>query len=511
MSYIEGTARNQSFLLPPTIEEWIPAGHPARVIDWFVESLDCDTLGFGSRNEETGRPSYAPQVLLKVLLYGYAQGERSSRVLERRSYEDLAYLWLTGNLHPDYRTIARFRQEHLAALSGLLKETLVLAAEAGVVFAGTLFADGTKLYASANDNEIASKERMARLEQVAAKLVAEATAVDAHEDTQQGEENRYLVNAERLERIKQKLAACHTALAQTTAKKVSLTDREAKFMKHAGGHGMHLSYNGQLSVDGQGLILEAEVVTPVTEEGSMLAERVTAAESNTGVEVHTVVTDSGYYETNAVRELMEQGKTMVVPHPVTVQHARGRAAHFTSTDFTYQPESDTYQCPQQQELRRKWRKRSKGKDYWIYVAEKASCQSCSVRGQCYQGTEKSHWGRRLAILADREFVIKYEQTMAQQQHLLRRRKSIIEPVFGILKSQLRFRRFLLRGLEKVNGEWRLVAAAYNLRKLSKCLVGNPKKPYPGTAIPVRVFKLDLHNYFNTLFPLWHRFAIPALV
>ena len=90
MNYIGGTDRNQYLLLPPVIEEWIPEEHPARVIDWFVESLDFSALGMVAQNEETGRPSYAPQVMLKVLLYGYSRGERSSRVLERRTYEDLA-------------------------------------------------------------------------------------------------------------------------------------------------------------------------------------------------------------------------------------------------------------------------------------------------------------------------------------------------------------------------------------------------------------------------------------
>lgn len=333
MSYIEGTPRNQYLLFPPVVEDWIPPEHPARIIDWFVESVDCIGLGFGPRNEMTGRPSYAPQVMLKILLYGYTEGERSSRILERWTYENVAMFWLTGNLHPDYRTIARFRQEHHSAVLGLLKETLRLYAAVGVVFAGTVFSDGTKVYAHASDNEIASAERIERLEQMAAKMLAEAEAMDALEDGQMGEQNRYLVTPEQLRKIREKITACGAALAATSAKKVSLTDGDAKFMKHAGGHGKHLSYNGQLSVDEQGMILEADVVTKVTEDGNLLQERVAAVEANTGVAVERVVADSGYYETNAVQELMQKGKAVVVPHPVAVQHARGKTRWYTVYDF----------------------------------------------------------------------------------------------------------------------------------------------------------------------------------
>jgi transposase len=498
MNYIVGTNRNQYLLLPPVIEEWIPEEHPARVIDWFVESLDFSGLGMVAQNEETGRPSYAPQVMLKVLLYGYSRGERSSRVLERRTYEDLAYLWLTGNLHPDYRTIARFRQQHLGALTQLLKETLRVYAEVGVVFDGTLFADGTKLYANASDNEVASAERIERLEQIAVKILAEAETVDTTEDTQMGERNRHLLLQEQLAKVKEKIVACRAALATTAAKKVSLTDGDAKFMKHAGGHGKHLSYNGQLSVDDHGVIVEAAVVTKVAEDGELLQERVAAAEANTGQVVERVVADTGYYETTAVQELTAQGKAVVVPHPVAVQRARGKSRYFTGFDFQYLPESDGYRCPGGQVLSFKWRKQQKGKQYLIYVAEKAACQECQYAPQCYRGTESSQWGRRLAVLADRAFVAAYEQTMQQHRELVRRRKSIIEPVFGYLKSQLRFRRFLMRGLEKVTGEWSLMATVYNLRKLTKLLAGKPIHPDAGVAIPVALSKPISSNYFNRI-------------
>jgi len=489
MSYIAGTPRNQGFLFPPMVEEWIPAEHPARMIDWFVESLDCQGLGFGSQNEETGRPSFAPQVMLKILLYGYASGERSSRVLERWTYENVALFWLTGNLHPDYRTIARFRQEHQVSLTGLLKETLRLYAEAGVVFEGTVFSDGTKVYANASDNEIASAERIKRLEHLAAKMVAEAAALDAREEGQMGEQNRYLVPKERLGKIQEKIKTCSAALAATTAKKVSLTDGQAKFMKHAGGHGKHLSYNGQVSVDAHGVILEAAVVTAPGESGALLQERVAAVEANTGSAVERVVADSGYYETNAVQELMDAGKAVVVPHPEAVKRARGKARWYTVFDFHYLAEEKVYQCPAGQRLVFKWHKQSKGKHYLIYVAEKTVCQACPYRERCYRGTATSTWGRRLAVLADREFVAAYEQNMEQHQDLMKRRKCIVEPVFGQFKSRFRFRRFLLRGLEKVNAEWHLLATVYNLKRLSKLFLQKPINPSLGGALSAVLSKL----------------------
>ena len=165
MAYIKGLSKNESLLLPPCVDEWIPENHSARIVELFVNGIEVKELGFVVENEQMGRPSYSPETMLKILLYGYANGERSSRKLERRTYEDLAYIWLTGNQHPDYRTIARFRQKNTKGIKALLKETLKLYGSVGYEFDGVIFSDGTKIYANASDENTINKTKLKELEE----------------------------------------------------------------------------------------------------------------------------------------------------------------------------------------------------------------------------------------------------------------------------------------------------------------------------------------------------------
>ncbi|MEO0069056.1 MAG: transposase [candidate division WOR-3 bacterium] len=174
-------------LFPPQLDEWIPQNHPARVVDLFVDSLDMAALGIRENNQETGRPSYDPKLMMKLLLYGYSQGERSSRKLERLTYENTAYIWLTGNLHPDYRTIARFRQQNISVMRELLKKTLEFYQAVDVALAEVVFADGTKVFANASDDATITEEKIRGLEEVASRILKEAEDVDKDEDRRVGE------------------------------------------------------------------------------------------------------------------------------------------------------------------------------------------------------------------------------------------------------------------------------------------------------------------------------------
>lgn len=468
MPHIESTPRNQYLLFPPIIEDWIPQTHPARIIDLFVESLNTKTLGIEENNDLTGRPNYEPKLLLKIILYGYSNGERSSRVLERKTYEDIAYIWLTGNLHPDYRTIARFRQNNISALKTLLKETLRLYEAVGIDFDSIIFSDGSKVYANANDKNIATLERIQKLEKIAEAILNEAGDLDDKEDQVMGDDNRKLFKVEKLEEIKEKIAKCKEAL-EAGGDKVSLTDKDAGFMKHI-GHGKHLSYNGQLSVAKNGIIVDTDVVTKPSDDGILLKERVKSAEVNLGKEVTKVVADSCFFETVAIKEMMNQGKSCVVPKQTDVKRSRGKNKVFDIKDFKYEKESDGYICPGGKWLKLRSGKKNRGKEYFVYGATKKDCLRCSLRGRCYKGRGGSY-GRSLMVFKDRNFLEEYERVMVMDKGLLAERKSIIEPVIGLIKSHLRFRRFLLRGLEKVKGEWSLIAVVHNLIKIWRIIKG----------------------------------------
>jgi transposase len=185
--------RDQSFLMPPSLDEWLPQDHTARFIDETVELLDLAVI-YDSYVSASGAPPYHPEMMLKLLFYAYSTGVTSSREMEQRCHIDVAFRWLTANSAPDYRSISRFRRRHLVALDDLFTQVFVLCSDAGLVKLGRVALDGTKLRASASRHKAMSYSRLGpRIEQLQAEvaaLLAEAEATDLAEDEEFGEDKR---------------------------------------------------------------------------------------------------------------------------------------------------------------------------------------------------------------------------------------------------------------------------------------------------------------------------------
>jgi transposase len=186
--------QSQSFLLPPSLDDWLPEDHEARFISEVVDTmLDLDCV-YESYTEASGAPPYDPQMMLKLLLFAYSIGVTSSREMERRCHVDVAFRWLSANAAPDYRSISRFRRRHLRAIDVLFVQVLALCAEAGLVRLGRVALDGTKLRASASRHKAMSYDRMGprieELEAQVAAMLAEAEATDLAEDEAFGEDKR---------------------------------------------------------------------------------------------------------------------------------------------------------------------------------------------------------------------------------------------------------------------------------------------------------------------------------
>lgn len=459
MKFIKGTDKNQYSMLPPVLNDWIPEGHPARVVCEFVDSMDIEWRG--SVDKRTGRPSYPPEVMLKILLYGYMTGERSSRVLERKTYDDLGFRWLSEELHPDYRTIARFRQYNGNAIKNLLKETLVLYQEAGYEIKGIVFTDGTKVSANASDHNVASDKRIKQLEEQAARILAEAEQADKEEDDDQGDDNNNFIKKENLEKIRARIAEYKAKQKEAGKKTASMVDGDANFMKHSGNKGIHLSYNAQLSADGNGMITSADVSNRCIDGGELLEENLKQAEKNLDKKIETIVADAGYYETEAIRRLSNNGYRCLVPK-------RGKANN--DSKFVYDSESDEYKCEKGKILERITTKVSRKNRYDVYAAKLDDCVKCELNGKCYTGCGIGRSGRKLAVYEHKGFVLRHLEQLEENRNLYNKRQGVIEPIIGTIKVRHRFRGFLLRGLEKVKIEWNLVVTGFNLMKLWKLKV-----------------------------------------
>jgi len=446
MSNFRPTDRKTGFLMPPSLEEWLPERHLARFIVAVVEGLDLRTMSGSYRG--SGSASYHPAVLLSILVYGYATGVFSSRKLERATYDSVAFRFIAGNEHPDHDTIATFRRRFLKQIEALFVEVLKLAREMGVLKLGTVALDGTKVHANASRHSALSYEHAtkieAQLKSEVADLLAKAEAAD-QADVPDGmsipeelarrearlarlAEARAKLEARAKERFEREQAEYQAKLAERAAKseatgkkpggrppqpptegplasdQINLTDEESRIMPVAGG-GFEQCYNAQAAVAADSLLVVATDVVQAANDKQQLApmvEQLKALPEELG-KTETLLADSGYFSAANVAACETAAITPLI--------ATGREAHHPSLSerFAAAPAAPQNPTPVEAMMHRL----------------------------------KTPEGKQLYGL----------------------RKQVPEPVFGIIKSVLGFRQFLLRGVDYVRGEWSLVTMAWNLKRM----------------------------------------------
>jgi transposase len=422
--------RDQAFLMPPDVRDWVEPGHLAWFVVDAVRELDLAAFYGRYRQDGWGRPAYDPVVMVALVLYAYAKGVRSSREIERRCVEDVAFRVVAANLAPDHATIARFRAQHAEALAALFGQVLALCRRAGMVRAGVVAVDSTKVHANASGLANMTFEELARL------VLEEAAAVDAAEDERYGDKRgdelpedladpktrrarlRELMGE--LEAERQAEQQAREAMLERRAeqerrtghkprgrppveqpkksgqgRRVNLTDPDSRSVKTP--RGFIQGYNAHaVAAEGQ-IIVAADVTTGSGDQGR-LGPLVDAARAELdaigAASPNVVLADAGYWKSAQIQQLMGDGVTVLVPPD----------AHSRTTPMA-------------------------GK-----------------RGGLY-----GQMRRALRTPAGAE--------------LYRRRMTMIEPIFGHTKFNRRADRFQRRGLPAVRAEWRLIAATHNLLKL----------------------------------------------
>jgi transposase len=438
--------RETGFLLPPSVDDWLPERHLARFIVEVIDGLDLSAMSRSYRG--TGSASYHPALLLGILVYGYATGVFSSRKLERATYDSVAFRFIAANDHPDHDTIATFRRRFLKEIEGLFVQVLELAREMGMLKMGTVALDGTKIHANASRHSALSYEHAgkieAQLKAEVAELLARAEAADTAdapdgmsipEELARREarlaklaEARAKLEARARERYEQEAAehqaklAAREASAKASGKKpggrppkppdegarptdqINLTDEESRIMPVAGG-GFDQCYNAQAVVAaGSLLVVAAQVVQAPNDKQQIepMLKRIEALPADLG-KPDTLLADNGYFS--------EANVSLCASARIDPVIALGRQSHYPSLSerFAEAPPAPENPTP---------------------------LEAMSHRLQTPEG-------KRLYAL----------------------RKQIPEPVFGIIKSVMGFRQFLLRGLDKAQGEWSLVTMAWNIKRM----------------------------------------------
>lgn len=473
-----GTSRDQALLLPARVEDYVARDNPVRAIESYVGALDLAKLGFrhADRSVGAGQPPYDPGDLLKLYLYGYLNQVRSSRRLEREATRNLELIWLLKGLTPGYRTIASFRQENWNALKLANRNFVLLARELDLVGGALVAIDGAFFDGNASKGSIKNRKKLA--EQMAAldrAIEAYGTALEANDageavpggDDRGGDGGSGGDIAEKVAALMAKRAQAQADLDRLEASgetQLSRTDPDARLLTKRGQ--TVAGYNVQIAVDDKHkLIVASEVVNDGNDTGQLHAMG-NAARQALGAETLQALADAGYYSGAALKDCEQDGIIAYVPQ---VQRSRrlttqGRFAH---DDFVYDAETNTYRCPAGEPLRPTKALRMNGDRLEVrYVSRKAVCDACSLRERCVTDKRPT---RDILRWVHEEVIERHRQRMTEAKALMRRRSGLVEHPFGTLKCRAGYRHFLVRGFNKVRGEWSLMALCYNFTRLLSIL------------------------------------------
>ena len=476
-----GESREQPSLLPPRIEDYVGPDNPVRAIESYVCALDLAKLGFrhADRGVEVGQPPYDPADLLKLYLYGYINQIRSSRRLEREACRNLELIWLLKNLKPGYRTIANFRKENWKALKAVNRGFVLLARELGLVGGSLVAIDGALFHGDASKASIFTRRRLA--EQIAnldreieayGKSLEDNDATEAeqrpdgHGDGDGGHGDDLGARVTELMAKRSRAQADLEGLDTSEKRQPSLTDPDARLLSK--GDQTLAGYNVQSVVDDKHKLIVASEVVNSSDAGHLHA-MAKAAKEVLEVRSLQVLADAGYYNSADLKACEDDGIKAYVP-PSEGNGVLEKQGRFSLKDFSYDAAADAYRCPAGELLRpTKGRfTNTSGRVEIRYLSRKAICGACPLRARCLAPKAAQ---RSIGRWEHEDVIERHRARMqsADAVELMRRRSAIVEHPFGTLKCRAGYRHFLLRGFNKVRGEWSLMALCYNFTRVLNIL------------------------------------------
>jgi transposase len=460
--FVEGESRDQSVLFPERLDDWIADDNPVRAVDAFVGELEVAALGFeGAEPAATGRPAYHPGTLLKIYIYGYLNRVQSSRRLEREAQRNVELMWLTGRLAPDFKTIADFRRDNGPAIRKVCAQFVELCRHIGLFEQALVVIDGSKFKAVNNRDKNFTphklKARQQQLEQSIARYLA---------DLDRADRDPSLVSEQRVERLKEKIAAVRKQMKKLKSiglelqkapdQQVSLTDPDARSMATSGRGTGIVGYNVQTAIDTENHLIVAHDVVSQGHDRAQLASMAEKAKEATAKEALQVLADRGYFSGEEILKCEQADITPLVPKPLTSNaKAEGR---FDKRDFVYNKKRDEYRCPAGQRATHRYSGVERGMTLHRYWS--SACPRCPIRSAC---TPSDY--RRISRWEHEEVLERMQRRLDRmpQAGILRRRT--VEHAFGTLKAWMGATHFLMRTLPNVRTEISLHVLAYNLKRM----------------------------------------------
>ena len=523
-----GESREQACLLPPRIEDYVGPDNPVRAIESFVRALDLAKLGFchADRGVEVGQPPYDPADLLKLYLYGYINQIRSSRRLEREACRNLELIWLLKNLRPGYRTIANFRKENWKALKAVNRSFVLLVRELGLVGGAVVAIDGSFFHGDASKASIFTRKRLAeQIENLDREIEAYGRSLedndaaeakeprkdrpDGHGDGGEGDGGDIGAKVATLMAKRSRAQADLDRLEASGETQLSLTDPDARLLAKNGQ--ALVGYNVQVVVDDKHkLIVESEVVNDSSDVGQLHA-MATAAKDTLDAEALQVLADVGYYSSTELKACEDDGIVAYVP-PSEGTGRLEKQGRFSLKDFSYDGAADAYRCPAGALLRPmkgRWQNTS-GRLEIRYASRKAICGTCPLRARCL--TPKAPY-RTISRWEHEDVLERHRARMQGAGELMRRRSGIVEHPFGTIKCRAGYRHFLVRGFNKVRGEWSLMALCYNFTRVLNILGFERFVACMAEAFSARQYALAavLHCIQLVPGPFWTHYRVAARI
>ena len=489
VDYKKGIPRTQLVLFQQRIDELVEDENIVRIIDAYVDSLDMRALGFQINENDTGAPAYRPQVKLKIYVYGYMNRMRSSRRLERECKRNVEMMWLTEGLAPDFKTIADFRKDNREALKEVFKAFLKMCHRLQLLSFATVAVDGTKMRAQNSLNEIYRREQIEKVEQdIQTRIdgyLRELDEVDERESADGVSENRERVEEitkrlKKQQRRKDKVEAIRRLFDEDEELQSHFaTDEESRLQSDKGK--VRAGYNVQTAVGGQHkLIVAAEVTNEQNDKKQLrpMIEEIRREKQELGIEEETdVIADCGYYTEKAIMDTKDAPDCRPVVPPTAEGTPPGPSrlgkgknvptVAYENDKFVYDEERDVYICPENEELNRITKRPATGtageRETHKYRCDAEICLRCSARTAC----TTSRNGRMLRVSANRREMEAYQASLESDEHkrLISKRKEIVEHPYGTLKRSLGYSYFLVKGIEKVTGEFSLMCFGYNLLRV----------------------------------------------
>lgn len=463
MQHITGISRHQMRF--SSLEDTISLDNQVRFIDAFVAFIDISKLGFAIKTLQTeGRPSFNSKVFLKIYLYGYLNGIRSGRDLEKECLRNIEMQWLLEDIRPNYHSITDFRKNNPSALKNTFKLFVSFLKDADLIGGETIAIDGTKSRAhnskKANFNQKKIDQHLAYIETKTQEYLDALEANDTKENPVkiqniQQKIARLKGNKFRYEQLEEKLKA-------SGEPQISTTDSDARALL-VQGQVVEISFNIQAAVDAKHNLVVATHTINKNDRSALSAIAIEAKE-NLKIETYTALVDKGYHNGKQIEICKQANITTIVAQPEQGKsNENGTTKDYLVAQFQYDQDTDTYTCPQGETLKTtgSWHKKTMDRDSYNFKKYRTpKCKECPVKHLC---TSRAG-GREIDRSQYADAVAENNKRYHANAQLYRKRQEINEHIFGTIKRQWGYNYTNLTGLEKVNGEHSLIMLVYNIKR-----------------------------------------------